>query len=124
MLVYSDTGQPVTEDKYWYHFRPQETIQELNKLIKTEQNGLEDGITMSNDTYLKVFHSIHDPNTNSLSAVLIYKGLSHANGSIVDVQIMNSGIHVFTRFKLRLSVSALDLINQKDAFQQIAAKLK
>lgn len=85
---------------------------------------MEDGITMSNDTYLKVFHSIHDPNTNSLSAVLIYKGLSHANGSIVDVQIMNSGIHVFTRLKLRLSVSALDLINQKDAFQQIAAKLK
>jgi hypothetical protein len=37
---------------------------------------------------------------------------------------MDSDIHVFTRLKLRESVSQLYKDNQQDAFSQMAAKLK
>lgn len=123
MIVYSDSGQPREEDPYWYHFRPHETINELNALIKKVRKGLEAGFSLPKDTYLKVFKSKYDPTANSLSAVLIYKGLTHSNGDKVEVQIMDSDIHVFTRLKLRESVSQLDLDNQQDAFRQMAKKL-
>ena len=123
MIVYSDSGQSRDDDMYWYHFRPQETINELNDLMRKVQHALEDGFSLPQDTYLKVFHSQYDPTANSLSAVLIYKGLTRSNGNKIDVQIMDSNIHVFTRLKLRTSVSPLELANQQDAFRQMAEKL-
>lgn len=123
MLVYVETDQSKEEDKYWYHFRPQETIQELNELIKKVQKGLEDGYRLPNNTYLKIFHSKNDPVANSLSSVLIYKGLRNYSGSKIDIQIMDSDIHVFTRLKLRSAVNQVESDNQQDAFTQIAQKL-
>ncbi len=123
MLVYIETDQTKEEDKYWYHFRPQETVKELNELIKKVQNELEDGFKLPQDTYFKVFHSKNDPVANSLSTVLIYKGLRNYDGSKIEVQIMDSNIHVFTRLKLRPLVSQLELDNQQAAFIQIAQKL-
>ena len=123
MLVYSDSGQSEGEDQFWYHFRPHETINELNELIKNVRQGLEDGFSLPPDTYMKVFHSRYDPSANSLSAVLIYKGLTLGNGDKVDVQIMDSDIHVFTRLKLREPVTPLERSNQQDAFRQMAQKL-
>jgi carboxylesterase len=49
--------------------------------------------------------------------------LTNSNGGNIDVQIMDSDIHVFTRLKLRESVSQLNLDNQEDAFLQMAQKL-
>jgi len=123
MLVYIETDQTKEEDKYWYHFRPQETVKELNELIKKVQKGLEDGFKLPEGTYLKTFHSKNDPVANSLSTVLIYKGLRDFNGNKIDVHIMDSDIHVFTRLKLRPYVSQLELDNQQAAFAQIAQKL-
>lgn len=37
---------------------------------------------------------------------------------------MDSDIHVFTRLKIRETVSDLDMENQEDAFMQMALKLK
>jgi carboxylesterase len=124
MIVFAESDASMEKDQYWYRFKPVETIKELNELMKKVKNGLQDGFTVSNDTYMKVFHSKHDPTANSLSSVLIYKGLTHANGSNIDVQIMDSDIHVFTRLKLRESVSQLYKDNQQDAFSQMANKLK
>ncbi|MBT3208701.1 MAG: esterase [Bacteroidetes bacterium] len=123
MVVYAETDNTTEDDKYWYHFRPYETINELNELMKNVQKGLEDGFSLPNDTYMKVFHSKNDPTANSISTVLIYKGLTNSNGGNIDVQIMDSDIHVFTRLKLRESVSQLNLDNQEDAFLQMAQKL-
>jgi carboxylesterase len=123
MIVYVETDQSGEEDKFWYRFRPYETINELNKVIDKVRKGLERGYSLPQDTYLKLFHSKHDPTANSLSAVLIYKGLTRADGSKIDVQIMNSDIHVFTRLKLRSTVTELYLKNQEDAFRQIAQRL-
>ncbi len=123
MLVFVESDQSDEKDKYWYHFKPQETISELNNLMKKVRKGLEDGISLPDDTYLKVFHSKHDPTANSVSTVLIYKGMTNSDGSNIDVQIMDSDIHVFTRLKLRDEVSVLNLGNQEDAFLQMAQRL-
>jgi carboxylesterase len=123
MFVYFDTGQTKEDDLYWYHFRPQETITELNKLMQSVRHDLETGFSLPQDTYMKVFHSKQDPVANSLSAPLIYKGLTRSNGAKIEVQIMDSEIHVFTRLSLRTTVSALERANQQDAFRQMAQKL-
>lgn len=123
MLVYVETDQTTEEDKYWYRFRPHETIDELNELITTLRKGLEKGFKLPQGTYLKVFHSKHDPTANSLSSVLIYKGLKTASGNKIDVKIMDSDIHVFTRLKLRENVSQKQRDNQQSVFSQIAQRL-
>lgn len=123
MLVYVESNQSAEENKYWYRFRPYQTINELNDVMKTVRNGLEDGMTLPSGTYLKVFHSLHDPVASTTSTVLIYKGLKTSTGAPIDVQLMDSDIHVFTRLSLRSNVTALQKANQLDAFTQIANKL-
>ena len=123
MLVYVESDQSTEENKYWYRFRPYETINELNDVMKKVRKGLEDGMTLPTGTYLKVFHSLHDPVASTTSTVLIYKGLKTSAGTHVDVQLMDSDIHVFTRLSLRSNVTALQYANQLDAFNQIANKL-
>ncbi len=123
MMVYLEVDQSAEEDKFWYHFRPHETVSELNKVIQKVRKGLEKGIRVPSGTYVKSFHSKGDPTASTTSTVLIYKGLEHSDGSKIDVQLMNSDIHVFTRLKLRPSVSPLELSNQLDAFTQMAKRL-
>ena len=123
MLVYVGSDNSVEKDEYYYHFKPQETVSELNDLMKTVRKGLEDGLTLPGDTYMKVFHSKHDPTANSLSTVMIHAGLKNSAGNDIDVQIMDSDIHVFTRLAIRDSVSALNIENQEDAFRQMANRL-
>lgn len=124
MIVYVEADQNSEENKYWYRFRPYETINELNNVMKVVRKDLESGVTLPSGTYLKVFHSLHDPVASTTSSVLIYKGLKTSSGGKIDVQLMDSDIHVFTRLSLRPSVTALQHANQLDAFSQIANKLK
>ncbi|WP_395050520.1 alpha/beta hydrolase [Flavobacterium sp.] len=123
MLVYVEADQSAQENKYWYRFRPYETINELNDVMKTVRKGLEDGMTLPTGTYLKAFHSLHDPVASTTSTVLIYKGLKTSIGTHIDVQLMDSDIHVFTRLNLRSNITALQHANQLDAFNQIVNKL-
>lgn len=123
MIVSAESDQSAQENKYWYRFRPYETINELNCVMRTVRKGLEDGIMLPTGTYLKVFHSLHDPVASTTSTVLIYKGLKTSIGTPIDVQLMNSDIHVFTRLSLRSNVTSLQHANQLDAFNQIVNKL-
>ncbi|WP_310558306.1 hypothetical protein [Flavobacterium sp.] len=123
MLVCAESDQTTQENKYWYRFRPYQTINELNDVMKTVRKGLEDGMTLPTGTYFKVFHSLHDPVASTTSTVLIYKGLKTSTGMHVDVQLMDSDIHVFTRLILRSNVTTLQHANQLDAFNQIVNKL-
>lgn len=120
MLVYSDTESDEEESKYWYRFRPQETIRELNELMKLNRKALEGGLQLPSTTNMTVFHSKHDPTANSLSTVLLYRGIKNSNGSPINVEIMDSDIHVFTRLSLRENVTALQIANQNYAFQKMA----
>ncbi|MBW4359477.1 alpha/beta hydrolase [Flavobacterium taihuense] len=123
MLVYVESDQTSEENKYWYRFRPYQTINELNAVMKTVRKGLEDGMTLPTETYLKVFHSLHDPVASTTSTVLIYKGLKTSTGAHIDAQLMDSDIHVFTRLSLRSNITPLQHANQIDAFNQIANRL-
>jgi len=123
MLGYVESDQSSKENKYWYRFRPYETINELNAVMKIVRKGLEDGIKLPTGTFFKVFHSLHDPVASTTSSVLIYKGLKTNTGAPIEVQLMDSDIHVFTRLSLRTNVTPLQTANQRDAFSQIANKL-
>jgi carboxylesterase len=123
MIVYAESDQTSEENKYWYRFRPYQTINELNDVMKVVRKGLEDGMSLPTGTYLKVFHSLHDPVASTTSTVLIYKGLKTSTGAHIDAQIMDSDIHVFTRLSLRSNVTPLQYANQLDAFNQIVNRL-
>ncbi|HKO77634.1 MAG TPA: hypothetical protein VJU52_10470 [Flavobacterium sp.] len=124
MIVYAESDQTSEENKYWYRFRPYQTIDELNDVMKVVRKGLENGMTLPVGTYFKVFHSLHDPVASTTSTVLIYKGLKTSTGTHIDAQLMDSDIHVFTRLSLRSNVAPLQHANQLEAFNQIANKLK
>ena len=124
MLVFVETEQTTTEDSVWYRFRPQETVRELNELMKEGRKELESGVTAPAGTRVRVFHSKNDPTASSTSAVLLYKGLKHSDGSNIDIQMIDSDIHVFTRLALRSGVTSAQIANQQLAFAQMAMQLK
>jgi carboxylesterase len=124
MLVFVETEQTTTEDSVWYRFRPQETVRELNELMKEGRKELESGVTAPAGTRVRIFHSKNDPTASSTSAVLLYKGLMHSDGSNIDIQMIDSDIHVFTRLALRSGVTSAQIANQQLAFAQMAMQLK
>jgi carboxylesterase len=123
IIVYVESDQTTGENKYWYRFRPYETINELNTVMTKVRKGLENGMTLPSGTYLKDLHSLHDPVASTTSAGLMYKGLKTSSGGNIDVQLMDSEIHVFTRLSLRSNITNLQKSNQLDAFNQMANKL-
>jgi hypothetical protein len=46
MIVFTEVDQTTAENKFWYRFRPQETINELNDVMKVVRKDLE-GCTTS-----------------------------------------------------------------------------
>jgi carboxylesterase len=50
MLVFTEVDQTSEENKYWYRFRPQETITELNNVMKVVRKDLEDGVKLPTRT--------------------------------------------------------------------------
>lgn len=124
MLGYVEAENTGDEKKYWYTFRPQETIQELNNLMTAVRKDLESGITLPSGTYCKVYHSKNDPTANSASTVLLYKGLKTSAGNNIKAEIMDSKIHVFTRLELRTDLTNQDYLNQAHAFSEMATRLK
>jgi len=119
MLGYIDTEQPKAEDQYYYHFRPQETLRELQRVINVVRKELEKGITLPANCVLKVYKSKKDPVADPASAALIYKGVKTADGQPVEVEMINSDLHVYTRLQLRDKVSAIDQLNQTATFMDI-----
>ncbi len=123
MLGYVEADQPTSEDKVYYHFRPQETLQQLQDLLTTVRKDLEHGITLPTNCSLKVYKSKKDPSADPVSAVLIYQGTKLTDGKPIDVQLVDSELHVYTRLNLRESVTPNDRQNQTAAFTDIAARV-
>lgn len=121
ILGYIETDLDSGEEKYWYKYRPYETLEELNTLIIKVRKQLENGINIKNK-YLKVFKSLNDVSADPVSAVLLYKGIITNNGKI-DVEMINSSLHVYTRLDLRPKISEKDIQNQQNTFNQIIKKV-
>ena len=111
------------EDGFWYKYRPYEAIEQLNMLTQEIRKDLESGITLPLNVGLTVYKSKKDGTADPMSAVLIKKGLKLSNGSDVEVQMIDSDIHVVTRLKGRNVISDKDIENQKIVFNHIIGKL-
>lgn len=119
MLGYTEADQPASEDKVYYHFRPQETLQQLQNLLNVVRNDLERGIKLPANCALKVYKSKQDPTADPVNAVLIYQGTKLADGSPIAAELIDSNLHVYTRLKLREGVTAKDQQNQTATFTDI-----
>ncbi|GAA4454523.1 hypothetical protein GCM10023189_21120 [Nibrella saemangeumensis] len=122
MLGYIDTKQSAQEDKVYYHFRPQETLQQLQKLLTLVRRDLEKGISLPAGSRLTVYKAKQDPAADPISAVLIYKGVKLSTGGPPDVQLIDSDRHVFTRLQFVEGVTEKDYKTQKDTFAAILAQ--
>ncbi len=123
MLGYIEADQPATEDKVYYHFRPQETLQQLETLLTTVRKELEKGVTLPTGTALMVYKSKQDPVADPVSAVLIYNGIKTATGQPTDVQLIDSKLHVYTRLNLRTDLTTTDRQNQTATFADIVNRV-
>lgn len=123
MLGYLETTSTPAEETHWYHFRPQETLQQLMKLIDKSRKDLQAGYKLPVGTNLKVYKSLKDPSADPVSAVLIYKGLKSSDGSPIDVQMVQSELHVMTRLKGREGVTQADRNNQLVIFDDLYDRL-
>ncbi|MEQ8469720.1 MAG: esterase [Marinoscillum sp.] len=117
LIGYSTSENTDGEKVYWYTYRPQETLQELQAVIKRVRKNLQRGFKLPSGSYLKVFKSISDGNADPVSAVLIYKGIDQQNTDQVEVDMIDSDLHVFTRLDFREEeVSAKDQLLQEQTF--------
>jgi carboxylesterase len=75
------------------------------------------------NVYLKIYKSKRDPTADPVSAVLIYNGIKTHNGNHIDLDFINSDLHVFTRLNLVPNVTSLDRQNQVYAFNDIVTRI-
>jgi carboxylesterase len=122
-LGYVTANNAPGEEEYYYHYRPQETLQQLENSLATVRVELQGGITLPQNVYLKVYKSIKDGSSDPVSAVLIYNGMKTFSGGKIDINMINSDIHVFTRLSLVQNVTALDRQNQIYAFTDITTRI-
>ncbi|MCX6218941.1 esterase [Spirosoma sp.] len=123
MLGYFETQQSVSEDKVFFHFRPQETLQQLQNVLTIVRKDLEKGITLPSGCTMKVYKSKKDSSADPVSAVLIDQGTKTADGSPIAVELIDSELHVYTRLNLRDQITVKDRQNQTATFTDIVRQV-
>ena len=124
VIGYTSVDNSAGEEKYYFHYRPYESLQQLNNVINIVRKQLQAGVTLPANCTLKVFKADKDDTADPVSAVLIYLGTKTSAGAKIDVQLVNSSLHVFTRLALRdPAATTQDIKNQTDAFTDIANTL-
>ena len=123
MLGYVETGNTPEEDPYWYHFLPQETLKELNNLTTTVRKDLQKGFNLPVGSRMKVYKAAKDPSADPVSAVLLKKGLKTTNNKDIEVEMIETDIHVFTRLDLRQDITSKNIQDQADCFNDMKQKV-
>ena len=124
MMGYLETTMTAAEEGYWYHFRPQETLKQLLNLIEKSRKDLQKGFNLPAGIKVKVYKSIKDPTADAVSAVLISKGLKNSDGSKIDIEMIDSELHVFTRLNGRDNITQYDRDNQAHVFEDMYKIIK
>jgi carboxylesterase len=119
MLGYLETTLTTAEEGHWYHFRPQETLKQLLDLTDKTRKDLQGGFKLPSGSTMKVYKSIKDPSADAVCAVLIYKGLKNSDGSNIDVEMLESDLHVLTRLTGRDNITQHDRDNQAHVFDDM-----
>ena len=110
------------ERKHWYHYRPQETLQELLDIITVVRKELESGIALPPLTDLSIYKSKYDEVADRISGILIYNGIESNTMNSKEIDMVNSHIHVMTRLQGRNNITDNDISIQKMIFNQIIEK--
>jgi len=110
------------ERKHWYHYRPQETLQELLDIITVVRKELESGIALPALTDVSIYKSTYDEVADRVSGILIYNGIKSNTMNSKEIYMINSHIHVMTRLQGRNNISSNDISIQKLIFNQIIEK--
>jgi len=124
VLGYTTVDLPTGEQGHWYVYRPQETLKQLMALIDITRNDLQKGIQLPTGTYMKVYKSKSDDTADPVSALLIYKGIQTSNNGNIDVEMINSKLHVFTRLAGRDGVTEADKAIQVKVFNEMEVRMK
>ena len=107
-----------------YKYRPYQALEQLNIFTQLIQKKLEDGITLPSNTKLTVYKSKKDDVADPISAVLIHKGIKSDNNQAIEINIVESELHVFTRLEGRNVITDDDGKLQNDVFNKILSKIK
>jgi carboxylesterase len=119
MIGYLETTMTTAEEGRYYHFRPQETLEQLLNLTVKSRKDLQEGYNLPAGIGMKVYKSIKDPTADAVSAVLIYKGLKNSNGSNIDIEMIDSELHVVTRLDGRDNITQHDRDIQAHVFDDM-----
>jgi carboxylesterase len=107
------------QKRHWYTNRPASTLAQLNDVIELVRSRLEDGIILPAGTKAKVYKSTNDDSADPASALLIYKGCTDHGGNKIDVEMVDSDLHVFTRLHARVTVTHADSLLQAKTFREM-----
>ncbi len=121
VLGYSSITLVDGEKGKWYIYRPQESLNQLMDLIDLTRRQLQEGILISGDLTVKVYKSEIDDNAEPVGAVMIKKGIKYepSLNKTIDVQMIHSNLHVFTRLRGRDNIKPSDVANQHKAFVEM-----
>lgn len=119
LLNYTEITMNPGENGFWYKYWPHQPLKQLNKFTKLTRKRLEKGIKLPDNVSLTVFKSEKDGTADPLSAVLLKEGLTSGNNGKVEVRMINSDLHVFTRLAGRIDVKSTDTENQLNVFDQM-----
>ena len=123
MLGYTETETNPETESYWYTYRPQETLQALMELSNTVRLELEDGFDLPTGTRMKVYKALQDASADPVGALMIYKGIEESDGSTIDVEMIDSNLHVFTRLDGREEVTTADQVTQMATFTEFLLRM-
>ncbi len=123
VLGYTTTDLDEGEKGKWYVYRPQESLRQLMALIDLTRKNLEKGITLTPGTRLKIYKSEIDRTADPVSAVMLHKGLRTATGAKVEVEMIPSDLHVFTRLRGRDRITPENNAQQQAAFHEIRDRI-
>lgn len=123
IIGYTETSLESVENGHYYKYRPQEALKQLLELIELTRHNLEDGIILPSGISLHVYKSIKDPSADSISALLIYKGITTSYGK-PSVIMVESSLHVFTYLKGRSSYTEADKALQLRTFEEIESVVR
>jgi carboxylesterase len=107
------------QKRHWYTNRPASTLSQLNDVIEVVRSKLEKGITLPAGSKAKVYKSTNDDSADPASALLIYKGCTDHDGNKIEVEMVDSDLHVFTRLHARVTVSHADSLLQVKTFKEM-----
>lgn len=113
----------VEENKHWYTNRPMEALGELMDVVTTVRKQLENSYRLPDSTHMIVYKAKHDNSASPLSALMIKRGLRDSKGREVDIHMVDTKKHVFTRLAGRSSATAADTTLQQKTFAELRSVL-